>query len=92
MLDRGGHLVAARRMAAVAVNRVVKRAATKAGIDPEEVGAHSLRAGLATAAAGAGVAERAIMRQTGHRSLPTVRGYIREGSLFQGNAAALVGL
>jgi integrase len=53
---------------------------------------HSLRAGLATAAAAAGVPERAIMAQTGHRSLATLRKYIREGSLFLENAAAKVGL
>jgi integrase len=51
-----------------------------------------LRAGLATAAAAAGVPERAIMAQTGHRSLGTLRKYIREGSLFLENAAAKVGL
>lgn len=62
------------------------------GIDPEPYSAHSLRAGLATAAAEAGVSERAIMAQTGHRSLTVARGYIREGSLFRENAAATVGL
>jgi hypothetical protein len=32
------------------------------------------------------------MDQTGHRSLKMVRRYIREGSLFRENAAALLGL
>jgi hypothetical protein len=32
------------------------------------------------------------MNQTGHKSLPTLRRYIREGSLFLDNAAAQVGL
>jgi hypothetical protein len=32
------------------------------------------------------------MAQTGHRSLATLRKYIREGSLFLENAAAKVGL
>ena len=52
----------------------------------------SLRAGLATLAAPAGVDERAIMAQTGHCSMATLRRYIREGSLFLENAAAKVGL
>jgi integrase len=56
---------------------------------PGDYAGHSLRAGLATAA---GVPERAIMAQTGHRSLATLRKYIREGSLFLENAAAKVGL
>jgi hypothetical protein len=32
------------------------------------------------------------MKQTGHRSLATVRKYIREGSLFRDNAATKLGL
>ena len=43
-------------------------------------------------AARAGVAERRIQNQPGHRSLPVLRGYIRRGSLFVDNAAAKVGL
>ena len=50
------------------------------------------RSGLATAAAQAGVSERTIMEQSGHKSLPIVRRYIRRGSLFTDNAAAKVGL
>ena len=70
----------------------MKRAAGAAGLAAAELAGHSLRAGLATAAAAAGVSERAIMAQTGHRSLTTVRKYIREGSLFLENAASKVGL
>jgi len=32
------------------------------------------------------------MNQTGHKSLPILRRYIRDGSLFSDNAAATVGL
>jgi site-specific recombinase XerD len=74
------------------VARVVKRCAAAAGLDPTHYAGHSLRAGLATAAAAAGVSERAIMAQTGHRSTAMVRRYIRDGSLFRENAAAAVGL
>jgi len=80
------------RLSDWAVAQVVKTAATGAGLDPALYAGHSLRAGLATAAAQAGVSERAIMAQTGHKSLPMVRKYIRAGSLFQDNAAAKVGL
>ena len=71
---------------------VVKRAATAAGLNPRIYVGHSLRSGLATAAIQAGVSERAIMEQTGHKSLPVVRRYIRCGSLFTENATARVGL
>ena len=39
-----------------------------------------------------GANEISIMQQTGHRSLATVRKYIREGSLFRDNPAAKLGL
>ncbi len=80
------------RLSDKTVARVVKNAAGAVGLDPAKYAGHSLRAGLATAAAHAGVAERVIMAQTGHKSLPMVRKYIREGSLFTQNAAAEVGL
>jgi hypothetical protein len=57
------------------------------------VSGHSLRAGLATAAAAsAGVQERVIAQTTGHKSMTVLRRYIREGSLFNENAASAVGL
>jgi integrase len=80
------------RLSAEAVAIVVKRYASQLGFDPNEFGGHSLRAGLATSAAAAGKSERAIMNQTGHRSVTTVRRYIREGSLFLDNAANGIGL
>ncbi|WP_394793142.1 tyrosine-type recombinase/integrase [Armatimonas sp.] len=75
-----------------AVALVVKRAVAATGVDAASYAGHSLRAGLATAAAMAGVSERVIQGQTGHKSLPILRRYIREGSLFRKNAAAEVGL
>jgi hypothetical protein len=39
--------------------------------------------GLAAQAAMNGASELAIMKQTGHRSLASVRKYIRDGTLFQ---------
>ncbi|MDE2099705.1 MAG: tyrosine-type recombinase/integrase [Patescibacteria group bacterium] len=75
-----------------AVALVVQRAASAAGLDATHYAGHSLRAGLATSAAAAGVEERVIMAQTGHRSVAMVRRYIREGSLWRDNAAGRVGL
>jgi integrase len=71
---------------------VVKRWCDAAGLDQSRFGAHSLRSGLATQAARNGAGERAIMRQTGHKSVQMVRRYIREGELFSDNAAAKLGL
>lgn len=85
-------VVQASRLSDKAVALVIKRCAERAGLDPSRYAGHSLRAGLATSAAMAGASERAIMQQTGHRSVTMVRRYIRQGSLFQENAAARVGL
>jgi len=75
-----------------AIAFLVKRAAGRIGLNVEDFAGHSLRAGLATQAAMNGAGELAIMKQTGHRSLATVRKYIREGSLFRDNAAMKLGL
>jgi integrase len=80
------------RLSGEAVAIVVKRYVSPLGFDPSAFAGHSLRAGLATSAAAAGKSERAIMNQTGHRSLTTVRRYIRDGSLFRENAAEGIGL
>jgi integrase len=80
------------RLSDRAVARIVKRTLPGDGYDPRQYAGHSLRAGLATAAAQGGASERSIMNQTGHRSLGTVRRYIREGSLFQENAVSKTGL
>ncbi len=84
--------VAASRLSDRAVALVVKKHAARIGRDAATFAGHSLRAGFATAAAREGASERAIMLQTGHRSLGMVRRYIRDGSLFHRNAAATLGL
>lgn len=90
-IDRRG-LVSQRALHADSVGYLVKRAAAGAGLETGDYAGHSLRAGLATQAAMNGASELAIMKQTGHRSLATVRKYIREGSLFRDNAATKLGL
>jgi site-specific recombinase XerD len=90
-VDRHGH-IAETRLSGQAVALVLKRHAARAGLDPGEVAGHSLRAGLATSAAAAGVPERVIAEQTGHKGTAMLRRYIREGSLFRENAASAVGL
>lgn len=90
-INRHGQ-IGSRRLSGAAVARIVKRYVNALGLDAVRYGGHSLRSGLATSAALAGASEASIMSQTGHRSLSTVRVYIRSGSLFCENAAAVVGL
>lgn len=75
------------RLSGAAVDRAVKRAVARIGLDASAYGAHSLRAGLATSAAKAGKGLDVIMRTTGHRSERIAMGYIRMGSVFDGCAS-----
>jgi site-specific recombinase XerD len=84
--------VSDKRLSDQVVADVVKRSLKAAGKSSRKYAAHSLRAGLITQAAIAGVSERAIQDQSGHKSLAVMRRYIRDGSLFRENAAAKVGL
>lgn len=91
VMNRHGQVLP-KRLSGEGVAIVVKRAVAKLGYDLRLFSGHSLRAGLATSAAAAGKGERAIMNQTGHRSVTTVRRYIRDGNLFRENAADGLGL
>jgi integrase len=90
-VDRHGR-VGSGRLCNHAVSLAVKHYVEAIGRDPRDFGAHSFRAGHATAAALAGCHERDIMRQTGHRSTAMLRRYIRDGSLFRSNSAAAIDL
>ncbi len=80
------------RLSDRAISEVVKACAAAAGFDPVLYSGHSLRSGLATEAAACGVAEHDIARQTRHRSISVLRGYVREGSIFTRNPSAKIGL
>jgi site-specific recombinase XerC len=74
-VDRHGHVGAA-RLSDRAVTIIVRRAAARAGLDPDLYTGRSLRLGLVLAAASAGASDAAIMRQTGHRTRRLVRSYV----------------
>jgi integrase len=68
---------------------IVKSRVGLVGLPAELYSGHSLRSGLATSAAQQGYSSWEIRRQTGHKSDGMLARYIREGSLFRNNAAAL---
>jgi integrase len=90
-VNKHGHVMEA-RLSGKSVAEVVKRSLVAAGKSARRFAGHSIRAGLITQAALAGLSERAIQDQSGHKSLAVMRRYIRDGSLFRENAAAKVGL
>jgi len=83
-IDRYGKLGGG--LSGAAVGGVMRRRMRDCGLDPTGFSAHSLRSGLVTSAARAGVPTWAIQRQTGHRSESTVHRYIRGLSPFERNA------
>jgi len=78
------------RLTSQSVNLVVKCYVRAVGLDSACYSGHSLRSGLATSAAQAGVPIHRIMMQTGHRSAETLARYVREANLFENNAAGMV--
>jgi integrase len=74
-----------------AIAKIIQTSAKRAGIEGR-ISGHSLRAGLATAAAKAGKPAHSIMRQTRHKTVEMVMHYIREEGLWDDNAAAGIGL
>lgn len=79
----------ANRLQSAFVSHVVKSRLKAIGIDATTYSAHSLRAGLVTEAARAGVPGWKIRQQTGHRSETTLARYIRDAQLFENNAACI---
>jgi site-specific recombinase XerD len=97
-ISRHGHM-SAQALTGAAVALIVKRIVfnsaiadgftmAEASVRAETFAGHSLRAGLATSAAENDAPGHAIQRQLRHKSFQTTIGYIRNGSLFKGNAAS----
>ncbi|HQR02857.1 MAG TPA: site-specific integrase [Rhodocyclaceae bacterium] len=78
------------RLTAQSVALVVKAYAQAAGLPASAYSGHSLRSGLATSAAQAGITAHKIQQQTGHRSLAMLHRYIRDGQLFVENAGGIL--
>jgi integrase len=69
---------------------VVKERAQAAGLDSSKYSGHSLRAGLVTSAAQAGISSNKIQQQTGHKSIEMLNRYIRDANIFVDNAGSIL--
>ena len=67
-----------------------KRIALAVGLDATKFSGHSLRAGLVTSAAQAGVSAWKIKQQSGHKSDAMLNRYIRDARLFNDNAVGAI--
>lgn len=68
------------------IAEIVKKYAQLAGLDPDQFAGHSLRAGFITSAAEAGANLFKIMDVSRHKSVQTVKGYVRNAELFKDHA------
>ena len=75
-----GKAVTALPITGVTINLIVKNAVKRAGLDPQLYSAHSLRAGLVTAAAENGASDQQIMHASGHKTHAVMQKYIRYSS------------
>jgi integrase len=83
-IDRHGR-IGVMPLSGGAVCLILKERVRAVGINPSGCSGHSLRAGLATSAAQAGVPSWKIRQQTGHASDAMVARYVRDGELFLNN-------
>ena len=93
-VDRWG-AVHAGRLDPDAVRQVLKKRAAAAGLIGtiwEPITPHGMRAGFVTTAYKNGVPDEEIMGHTRHRSLTTMRGYVRRAKLNTASPAGKLGL
>jgi len=88
-ISKGGHR-SPQRLSTNAVAEIIQHRIAQTGMSAEGYSGHSLRSGFATSAAMAGVATWRIRKQTGHASDAMLNRYIRDGELFEGNAAGSI--
>ena len=69
-------------------SRIVKRYARRVGLDVAAYSGHSLRSGFLTSAAESGASVFKTTEVSRHRSLDTLRGYVRRVDLFKEHAGA----
>lgn len=87
-IDRWGN-VSRRALDPKAVNDIVKRRATLAGLNAGDFSAHGLRSGYLTEAANRGIPLPEAMEQSRHRSVQQASSYYNDAELKNGRAARL---
>ena len=83
-------VVGAKRLSDRTVANVVKAYARNAGLNGTIYSGHSLRRGFLTSAAGNGASIFKMMDQSRHRSIDTLREYVRDAELFKNHAGAML--
>ena len=76
------------RLPAQSVADIVKAYAERVGLNPVLFAGHSMRSGFLTSAAKRGASIFKMMDQSRHRSVETLRGYVRDAEIFKEHAGA----
>jgi site-specific recombinase XerD len=76
------------RLSAQTVAVVVKAYAERLGLDSHAFSGHSLRSGFLTSAAARGASLFKMMDVSRHKSVDTLRGYVRDADAFRDHAGA----
>jgi integrase len=84
-IAKGGRLQAT-RLTDGSVAAIVKAHAQRAGLDPKQFAGHSLRSGFLTSAAARGASIFKMADQSRHKSMDTLRGYVRDAEIFKDHA------
>ena len=84
-IDKGG-TVRTTRLTDRSVANIVKAYASRAGFDASVFSGQYLRAGFLTSAAGKGASIFKMMDVSRHKSVDTLRGYVRDAELFKDHA------
>ena len=82
---KGGRIQAT-RLTDRSVADIVKAHAQRAGLDPKLFAGHSLRSGFPTSAAARGASIFKMADQSRHKSMDTLRGYVRDAEIFKRHA------
>ena len=82
---KGGRIQAT-RLTDRSVADIVKAHAQRAGLDPKLFAGHSLRSGFLTSAAARGASIFKMADQSRHKSMDTLRGYVRDAEIFKDHA------
>ena len=85
---KGGKATRTNKLSGQAVADIVKTYALKAGFNPTEFAGHSLRSGFVTSAAENGANLFKIMDVSRHKSVQTIREYVRHADAFKDHAGS----
>ncbi len=80
--------ISSRRLSGRAVAELVKSYARRAGLKAGDFSGHSLRSGFLTSAAARGASIFKMMDVSRHKSIDTLRGYVRDAEMFHDHAGA----